>query len=132
MLLLFKCTDMDNQQAFQHFIQTTLNVNVVRVRDTIYDFVDTFGALLSVTDNDIDSFVKDTHSSNSGRAAAAKVLIPAKVSIALKAVLFELKDRELCAALPDLPTLQAIDNAQLTIMRGNRNKSIEMSDMRNN
>ena len=123
---------MNNQVVFQDFIQTTLNITTARVRTTIYDFVNTFQALLSVTESDIDSFVKDTHSSNVGRAAAAKVIIPAKVTIALKAVLFELKDRELCAALPDLPTLQSINNAQLTVMKTNRNKSKELSEMRNN
>jgi hypothetical protein len=36
-------------------------VTTVRTQEAIYDFVDTFTILLTVTDKDIDNFVKATH-----------------------------------------------------------------------
>ena len=47
-------------------------------------------------------------------------------------MLFELKDRKLCSALPDQQILLGINIDQITLMRSNRNKAIDMSDMRKN
>ena len=51
---------MEHPRTFQHFIQTTLGVTTARIQETIHDFVDTFAILLTVTDKDIDNFVKAT------------------------------------------------------------------------
>ena len=123
---------MNDPNIFNALIQTTLGVAQVRVRQAIYEFVNTYSALLTVADDDIDNFVKMAHAANSGRAAAAKVLIPSSVVVALKAILFELKDRELCASLPDEHVLEGITLDQLRIMRSNRNKAMEMIEIRKN
>ena len=123
---------MEDPQIFNGLIHTTLGVTTARVRETIYEFVNTYSALLTVTEEDIDNFVKMTHAANSGRPAAAKVLIPSNVVVALKAILFELKDRELCAALPDQQMLQGITVDQLRSMRSNRNRAKEMTEIRKN
>ena len=123
---------MDNLQIFNGLIQTTLGIGTARVREAIYEFVNTYSTLLTVTDVDIDNFVKMAHASNAGRPAAAKVLIPSNVVVALKAILFELKDRDLCAALPDQQVLQGITLEQLKAMRSNRNKALEMIEIRKN
>ena len=122
---------MNNQAVFSTLLRNTLSVNE-GVHTTVTDFVNTYAALLTVSDTEIDEFVKHTHAANTGRASAQKVIIPAKVIIALKSILFELKDRELCGALPDMAFLQTIDGAQLSLMRSNRNKAIEIAELRNN
>ena len=92
---------MDDKDLFEVFLWDTLNVQSRLVRDAIADFLTTFSDLLNSTDGDIDTFVKETHSSNSARAANQKILIPASAVIALKSVRFELQGRDKCDALPN-------------------------------
>ena len=68
----------------------------------------------------IDEFVKATHSSNSSRAVVARILINPNVTIALKPILFELKDRDICNAFLDVAVLGALNMAQINIMRRQR------------
>ena len=114
---------MDDPQLFNGLIETTLGVTTAWTREALYDFVNTYSALLPVTDKDIDNFVKTTH-------AAAKVFIPSNVVVVLKAILFELKDRDLCVALPNQQVLHGITLDQLRVLRGNRNKALEMIEIR--
>ena len=116
---------MNDIPTFEHFVQNTLGVGQVRVRTEIYNFVNTFSALLAVTDEEIDEFVKSTHSSNSGRANNSRILIPSNVATSFKALLFELKDRAICSALPNQANLMAINQAQITLMRQNRAEAKE-------
>ena len=87
---------------------------------------------MMVTDEDIDNFITITHQANSGRTAAAKALIPTNVVVTLKAILFELRDRQMCSALPDEQVLQGINIQQLSVMRNKRNKTMEMVEIRKN
>ena len=111
---------MDNQAAFNNCVTNTLQVNVPRNRLAITTFVSTFNQLLSTTEDELDSFVTSIHSSNSGRANNARLVILPNAVIRLKAILFELKDREICGTLPDLATLNAIDDVQLNILKRSR------------
>ena len=52
---------MDDEQIFNGLFQTTLGVATARVREAINEFVNTKSALLTVTDDDIDNFVKIWH-----------------------------------------------------------------------
>ena len=70
-----------------------------------------------MSDSEIDDFVKATHSSNSDRAAAARILISPIVTIALKSILFELKDRDICNALPDAAVLRTLHMAEINAMQ---------------
>ena len=116
---------MNDPAVFAHFVQNVLGVTTPRVRNVIFDFVPTFNDLLSTTDDEIAAFVSTTHSSNSARGNTQKILIPSNVSISLQAMLFELKDRELCQALPDQATLQAITPVHLTALRRARATALE-------
>ena len=68
--------------------------------------------------------MKTTHNSNSGRAANARILIHPNVSTSLKEV-FEVKDRDICNALPDAATLGALNIVQINVMRRHRLDDIE-------
>eukprot|EP00957_Ditylum_brightwellii_P168478 12824413-Ditylum_brightwellii.AAC.2 len=111
---------MDDLQIFTNFITNTLGVMQPRVRNQIASFASTFKELLAVTDEDIDTFFKETHLAKNARAAAQRMQIETNILQGLKSVLFELRDRELCDALPDAAMLQDIDAAQLRVMRKNR------------
>ena len=116
---------MDDAVIFAAFLEKVCGLAVSRARTEVLTLVDTFRALLTTTDDEIDAFVKSTHSSNSARAAQARILIPSGAVLALKAVLFELKDREKCNALPNPQILAALDAQQVTLMRAQRTTSIE-------
>ena len=111
---------MDDQPCFENFLTTVLNITVPRNRNTLLQFVSTFNQLLSTTDEEIDTFVSTTHSANSGRANNAKILISPTVIIGLKSILFELKDRAMCRALPNIATLNAITIDQVNALRQDR------------
>ena len=100
---------MDNPAIFDTFLQNVLGVTLVRTRKLITEFTPTFGSLLGITDDDIDTFSKEAHSSNSARTATQRIMISSTVTQGLKSIVFELKDRELCDALPDYTMLQNIN-----------------------
>ena len=123
---------MNDPVLFATFVQNVLGVGTARVRNEITNFVNTFGSLLSISDSEIDEFVKSTHNSNSGRANNARILISSNVPTALKALSFELRDRNICDALPGAAILGALNNAQLNLMRRNRAEAIEHQKRRDN
>ena len=116
---------MNDPAIFNDFIQNVMGINTLRVRNVITNFVPTFSNLLTTTDDEIATFVSTTHSSNSARGNTQKILIPSNVSVSLQAMLFELKDREVCQALPDQATLQAIMPIHITALRRARASAIE-------
>ena len=114
---------INNPQLFWAFIENILSVKSSRLFTEIIGFYGTFRNLLSSSDNKIDVFVTATHTSNSAWPLNGKILIPNKDSQALKSLLFDLKDRDLCGSLPDPPTLQGIYLAQASATRNTRFKS---------
>ena len=116
---------MNSQATFTAFLTNPLGITTARVKTEVSDFVQTFNDLLSTTEEEIDTFVKNVHGSNSARAGNAKILIPTSAVLGLKSLLYELKDRELCDALPDQPTLVAIDANQLSILRQQRSTGLD-------
>ena len=100
---------MDDNNLFEAFLANVAGVTVDRARNEILQFIPTFTALLGTSEREIDNFVKSTHSSNSARAANSRILIPTTAVITLKAILFELKDRQMCDALSTMAMLTAID-----------------------
>jgi hypothetical protein len=115
---------MDDPNLFEGFIRTIVGITTPRVLQEILTFANTFRALLASTSKDLDSFIKNTHSSNSARANNAKILIPAGAVVMLQSILFELKDRERCNALPNAVMLAGIDNAQMTAIRAQRSQAL--------
>ena len=116
---------MDDPVIFETFLRTECGLTVARARNEMVTFVDSFTAVLSTSDNEIDSFVKNIHSSNSARNAVARILIPPSTVIALKAIRFELQDRQRCGALPNEITLRALDTVQMNYLRVQRTKSVQ-------
>ena len=103
------------------FFQDPLDLTVARARNEVTDFIGTFNDLFSTSETELDDFVKTVHASNSARSANAKIIIKSSFITGLNSLLFELKDRELCVALPDHATLAAINTGQLALLRNQRN-----------
>ena len=120
-LLLKTHRKMYNISLFKNVIQDVIQVNTNHVRLKITGFIDSFGALIATTNEEINTFLCDTHSSNSAKAAAVRILIKPKLSTSIKAVKFELNDRNLCNALIDEANLDAIDMDKINILQSNRN-----------
>lgn len=115
---------MDDPVPFTTFITGVCNINTPRAQNEILGFANTFRALSNTTDEDLDNFVKETHSSNSARPANGKILIPASAVIALKSINFEIKDRIRCGAIPTIVMLNALNAAQIAICRTTRTNAM--------
>ena len=57
-------------------MQHTLIIVTLIVRDIITNFADTFTTLLRSSDEEIDSFMKETHRENSARTANVNISDP--------------------------------------------------------
>ena len=86
---------MDQAPIFAYFLRSILGVTQNRTLNGITSFIETFDDLLFLSDNEIDTFVKEVHSSNSLRSANARILISSNIVMGFKIILFELKDRKL-------------------------------------
>ena len=98
------------------FLENAQQVRPTRVRDEIITFIESFEDLLSSSDDEIDAFVKEVHSGNSAKASNVKLLIGSSVVLGLKSILFELKYRDMCDALPNATTPRGLDANQLSSM----------------
>lgn len=123
---------MNDPACFRTFVQNVIGINANNPLNAITQFVPTFTDLLMVTDEDIQSFVTTTHGANSGRAAGDRIVIPQSAITGLQSILFELRDRQRCNALPDLAMLQAITAADLRVLRRERSASMRLSKHKKN
>ena len=130
---------MNDPAIFVKFVDNILQVKPARVREEIATFVETFEDLLSSSDDKIEAFVEEVHSSNSARASNAKLLIGSDIILEPKNILFELKDRDVYGALPSAMVLNNLDTAQISTMRKLRwqalinqtlRKDVSLSDMK--
>ena len=107
------------------FLKNILQVRPVRVREKIITFIETFEDLLSSSDDEIDAFVTgEVHNDNGARASNAKLLIGSNVVLGLKSILFELKNRDVCDALPSVAVLNFLDPSQVSSMRKVRRQAL--------
>jgi hypothetical protein len=120
---------MNDPDIFHDFLEDVAGVTNQHARAAITGFVNTFQDLLTTNDSEINAFVQNTHSSNSARARN-KISIPPGSTIALQAILFELKDRQRCNALPTAEVLQAITAPQLTMLKQARLDALEQKKNR--
>ena len=118
---------MDYNNTFQDFFNNVLGVETPQVCNEILGFGKNFCALLAVTDQDIDLFVKKIHSSKSARPPNGKILIPLKVPLSFKLVLLQLKDWQICVELPNGLVIQESNIMQLNIMCKSRKESPKMT-----
>ena len=121
---------MNDPVVFADFLQNVLLEALPRNRNHIASFIPTFQVLLNTTDAEIDTFVQSTHSSNSGRANNARIILQGGTSIGLKSIRFELKDRQACGALPQQAILMAINIAQINTIRMERTRALEQEQNR--
>ena len=101
---------------FVNFLEHFVQVRFARVREKIATYVETFDNVLSSSDDEIDAFIKEVHSSNWARASNA--LVSFNVVLGLKRILFELKNKEMCDALPSAFVLDNLDNIQISSVIG--------------
>ena len=119
---------MNDPAIFLNFLD---NIPQVRpARQEIVTFVETFEDLLSSSDDEIDPFVKEVHASNSARVSKAKLLIGSNVNLGLKSILFELKDRDVCGALPSAMVLNNLEAAQICTVEKAKEVSTNKSKLR--
>ena len=79
---------MDDPSVFKSYVNHTLIVFTSIVINIIIHFVDAFTNLLSLSDEYINSFVKENHGENSVRTANAKFMITQNEILGLITVLF--------------------------------------------
>ncbi|GFH62182.1 predicted protein [Chaetoceros tenuissimus] len=80
---------------------------------------------MTISEEDIDRFISQFHSSNSGRAAAQRIVYGPALAANLKALSFTLKGRASCNALYDAAGLAALDQAQLALMQTYRDQALQ-------
>ena len=119
---------MDDPVIYLHFLRNMLRLAPPRIVQEMVSFADTFCSLLSNSEKDFDEFVKRTHQSNSACTNNALILIPSTAILSIRAILFDLKDRETCDALRDLPTLQAMDGNTMCVLRAQHNAAKALAD----
>ena len=122
---------MNDPVCFNNFLEHTCIITSVHARTAITGFIRTFQDLLTTTDSEINTFVQNTHSSNSARPRN-KISIPPGAVIAIQAMLFELKDRQRCNALPSLETFNALTVDQMTSLKQSRSNAIQQKTSRAN
>ena len=115
---------MNDRAIVTSFLNNVIQVRPARVREEIVIFVETFGDILSSSDDEIDAFVEEVHASNTARASNAKLLISSNLILGRKSVLFELKDRDICGALPSIIVPNNLDTAQISAMRNVRRQAL--------
>ena len=123
---------MNSEEVFTNFLRDVAGLTVARHRNAMSDFVGTFAALLSTRDKEIEDFVTNTHRSNSALAQRDKLYIGPAAVLSIQAMLFELKDRQNCGALPTEPVLRAITREQVILLRQARSQAKDQRDQRNN
>ena len=74
---------MDQAPIFANFLRTNFGVTQNRTLNEITSFIETFYDLLYSSDNKIDTFVKEVHSSNSVTSANARILISSNIVMGL-------------------------------------------------
>ena len=114
---------MDDVNIFTEFITNIAGITTAPAIRAITGYINTFSALLSTRDKEIDDFVTNTHRSNSGLTARQKIYISPAAVLSLQAMLFELKDRRNCGALPTADVLQAINAQQIIMLRQARSQA---------
>ena len=116
---------MNDPNVFSCFLQNHAGVNLARYRVEIQNFIPTFETLLTVSDDEIDEFIKANNAANTSRANNARILLTSNTAVALKTILFELKDRRLCDVMTDAAAFDAITQEQMIQWRGERALSIQ-------
>jgi len=120
---------MDDQNLFAGFLT---NVIALDQRDAINENVaSTFRGFQHTSEDEINSFLKGNNSINSNRTAAQRVFIEPHHIQSIKAILFELKDRQQCNSSPSVDMLNMIDLEAMTLLKAARVESLNAEKARN-
>ena len=90
---------MDDAVAFAYFTQPVCNVNVARNSNKKILFFRTFSSLMGPTNDDIDKLITAFHGETYGITLAQRISIPVVIIMHIKALCFELYDRNNLYAL---------------------------------
>ena len=74
---------MDDINIFEAFIRDVAGITTAPAIAAITQYINTFNALLSTRDKELEDFVTNTHRSNSGLAARQKVYISPSAVLSL-------------------------------------------------
>ena len=108
---------MDDEIVFEQFLHR-IGLTLARQKTAVTDgLVQTFQQLSLLEDDDIDSFVKQVNEGNRNRPNNQSVNISGRVIASLKAVMFELQDRDKCVALLTAAELNSLDQATCATLR---------------
>ncbi len=108
---------MDDEVEFQRFL-TTIGLPDPQSRTNVSNnLADTFRGLLQLSNSDIKSFVRETNDRNRNLRANQQLSFATNHATSLRAMLFELRNRYLCDALPNVHEFAAIDDIAVDIMR---------------
>ena len=77
---------MDNPAVLTDFARNTIGVTTKQLIEVIINVVESFRDLLYLNDDNIDTFVKDTHSANNAIAAGQRMLISNNVTQGFKSM----------------------------------------------
>ena len=123
---------MDDQNLFAGFLTNIVGLRQLRQRDAINENVaSTFRELQSTSEDEINSFLKGNNSLNSNRAAAQRVLIEPHHIQSIKAILFELRDRQQCYSPPSIEMLNRIDLEAMSLLKAARVEALNAEKARN-
>ena len=121
---------MDDPAIFLNYIINICNVQLLRVRNEMIAFKPTFCTLMNTPEQQLDEFIKNTHSANSAQTANQRILIRSGTVIFLKSIRFKLVDRQKCNALPNEVQLATITEPDMEVFRQQRSQFIELENQR--
>ena len=125
------CSDDGSSTNLCQFFYETFLVSLwIGALKDITSFIETFYDLISLSDNNIDKYLKEAHSSNSARSANTRILLSSNAVMGLKSILSELKDRQRWDALTGATIITLIDAGQVNIMRSLRRSALDDMDSR--
>ena len=102
---------MDDLAVFTNFLNMCCGTLNAHSHNELQTFIPTFQMLLAVSDDNILAFIKQIHAANSAWGNNQCILIWLAMVLVLQVILFELKDREMCNALPAAAILNNITPA---------------------
>ena len=108
---------MNDPTILANFLEIILQVKLLWIGEEITSFIEAFMNLLRFNKNKIGALIKETYMKFALRAPRIKFLTSTKIISGPKSVLFELKDRDTCKALPSVEVLNSLDAGQVSFMR---------------
>ena len=117
------------QQPLRILYGTFVNVNVACASNEMLLFFPMLSSIMGTTDDDVDKLTTAVNGKNSVRHISQRISIPVGVIIQLKALCFELYDRNKCDDLPDTAIIAAIYTAHLIVMMSTRNQDASNTEM---